>query len=214
MKMIIIGPQGSGKGTYSSRIGPKLGVPHISSGDILRENVKKQTPLGIKAKEYMDRGELVPDEIVIGLLKERFGMPDCKEGFILDGFPRNLIQAKELEDITHIELVLNLDVPEWILLKRLGGRVTCKECKEIYNLDNMKPKQEGICDRCGGELIQRDDDKPEAIKKRLNEYEDKTKPLIDYYKGKSLLKTVSCTKFETPPEEMIEKIIKIIEEMK
>ena len=166
--MIIIGPQGSGKGTYSSRLGPKLEVPHISSGDILRQNVAKQTPLGIKAKEYMDRGELVPDEIVIGLLKERFERPDCKEGFILDGFPRNIIQAKELEDITHIELVLNLDVPEWILLKRLGGRVTCKECKEIYNLDNMKPKQEGICDRCGGELVQRDDDKPEAINKRLN----------------------------------------------
>ena len=212
--MIIIGPQGSGKGTYSSRLSPKLGIPHISTGDILRENIKKQTPSGIRAKEYMDRGELVPDEIVIGLLKERFERHDCKKGFILDGFPRNLVQAKELEEITHIELVLNLDVPEWILLKRLGGRVTCKKCKEIYNLDNIKPKQEGVCDRCGGELIQREDDKPEAIKKRLNEYEEKTKPLIDYYKEKGVLKTVSCTKFETPPEEMIEKIVKIIEGMK
>ncbi len=212
--MIILGPQGSGKGTYSLRLSPKLDIPHISTGDILRENVAKETPFGIQAKAYMDKGELVPDEVVIELFKERIERDDCEKGFILDGFPRTLNQAKELEKIIDIDVVINLNVPEWILLRRLGGRVSCKECKEIYNLENMKPKQEGTCDKCSEDIYQRDDDKPEAIKKRLKEYEEKTKPLIDYYKDKGLLKTVSCTKFETPPEEMIEKIMKLLGELK
>lgn len=213
MRIIILGPQGSGKGTYSSRLVPKLGVPHISTGDILRENVKKQTKLGLEAKEYMDKGHLVPDNIVIELLRQRFEEDDCKKGFILDGFPRNLLQAEELEEITEIDLVINLDVPEEILLRRLGGRISCKDCKHIYNLENMKPKEEGRCDHCEGELHQRDDDKPEAIKKRLELYEQNTKPLIDHFREKGMLKTVSCTRFDSPPEETVEKIMNIIEEM-
>lgn len=210
----MLGPQGSGKGTYSSRLSPILGIPQISSGDIMREEIAKESPLGIKVKEYMDKGILVPDDIVIQIIKDRLKKPDCEKGFIFDGFPRTLNQARELEKITKIDVVIYLDVPEWILLKRLGSRVSCEKCKEIYNLINIKPKREGICDKCGGRLIQREDETPEAIKKRLKEYEENTQPLIDYYKSKGILKTVKCYKFETPPEEKVEEIAAILRGLK
>lgn len=210
MKIVMLGPQGSGKGTYASRISPILGIPHISTGEIFRENISNRTPLGIKAKEFLDKGVLVPDNIVLELIEDRINESDCKNGFIFDGFPRTLNQAIEFEKISEIDIVIYLNVPEWLLLKRLGSRVSCKNCKTIYNLINIKPKEEGKCDKCGGELIQRDDDKPEAIKKRLQEYEEKTKPLIDHYKNKGILKVVSCDKMEIPPEEKVEEILKIL----
>jgi len=210
MKIIVLGPQGSGKGTHSSKLSNVLNVPHISSGDILRDNVSKQTELGIKAKEYMDKGDLVPDEIVIQLMKKRFEESDCNDGFILDGFPRTLEQAKELDKIAEIDIVLYLEIPEWLAIERLGNRVVCKNCKEIYNLKSVRPKQDGICDECGGELYQREDETPEAIKQRLNEYKEKTEPLIEYYKNKGILKTFFCDKDNVPVEENFQKILSIV----
>jgi len=210
MRLAIFGPQGSGKGTYASRLSPILGVPHISTGDLCREEVAKGTELGKKIKEIMDRGGLQPDEVIIEMLKNRISKDDCKKGFILDGFPRTLEQAEELDKITSLDNVINLVVPDWVLLKRLSLRVSCKKCGEIYNLGYLKPKKEGICDKCGGELAQRDDDKEGAIKKRLREYEEKTKPLIDYYKNKGILLNVSNDKIETPPEIVVNKILGVL----
>ena len=210
MRIVLLGPQGSGKGTYASRLGPILGIPHISTGDLCREEAAKGTELGKKIKEIMDRGGLQPDEIIIEMLKNRIKKDDCKKGFVLDGFPRTLKQTKELEKITSLDYVVNLVVPHWILIKRLSLRVSCKKCGEIYNLGYLKPKKEGICDKCGGELIQRDDDKEEAIKMRLKEYEEKTKPLIDYYKNKGILVNVSNNKIDTPPEVIVDKILEVL----
>jgi adenylate kinase len=210
MKIVLLGPQGSGKGTYASRLGPILKIPHISTGDLCREEAAKGTELGKKIKEIMDRGGLQPDEIIIEMLKNRLKKDDCKKGFVLDGFPRTLKQTKELEKITSLDYVVNLVVPHWILIKRLSLRVSCKKCGEIYNLGYLKPKKEGICDKCGGELIQRDDDKEEAIKMRLKEYEEKTKPLIDYYKNKGILVNVSNNKIDTPPEVIVDKILEVL----
>lgn len=207
MKLVIMGPQGSGKGTYASRLSPVLGVPNISTGDLCREEAAKGTELGKKIKEIMDRGGLQPDEVIIEMLKNRIKKDDCKKGFILDGFPRTLKQAEELEKIIKLDYVINLVVPQWVLLKRMSLRVTCEKCGEIYNLGYLKPKVEGICDKCGGRLIQRDDDKEEAIRKRLKEYEEKTKPLIDYYKSKGILLNISNDKIETPPEIVVDKIL-------
>lgn len=207
MRIIILGPQGSGKGTYASRLSLIFKIPHISTGDLCREEAAKGTELGKRIKEIMDKGGLQPDEIIIEMLKNRLKKDDCKNGFILDGFPRTLKQAEELDKISNIDHVLNLVVPEWILLKRLSLRVSCRKCGEIYNLGYLKPKKDGICDKCGGELFQRDDDKEEAIKKRLREYEEKTKPLIDYYKKKGILLNVSNNNIETPPEIVVNKIL-------
>jgi adenylate kinase len=203
----MLGPQGSGKGTYGSRLSPILGVPYISAGELCREEAAKGTELGKKIKEIMNRGGLQPDEIIIEMLKKRLKKDDCKNGFIFDGFPRTLKQAEELEKITSLDYVINLVVPEWMLLKRMSLRVSCEKCEEIYNLGYLKPKKEGICDKCGGKLIQRDDDKEEAIKKRLREYEEKTKPLIDYYKSKGILLNISNNKIDTPPEIIVNKIL-------
>jgi adenylate kinase len=207
MKLIIIGPQGSGKGTYASRLSIIFGIPHISTGDIFRENIAKKTELGKKVEKILKDGMLVPDDIVLEVVKERLKKPDCKKGFIFDGFPRTLGQAEGLERIIKLDHVINLVVPDWILIKRLSLRVTCEKCGEIYNLGYLKPKVEGVCDKCGGKLIQRQDETPEAIKMRLREYEEKTKPLIDYYKNKGILLNVSNDKIETPPEIVVDKIL-------
>jgi len=214
MKIVIIGSQGSGKGTYASRLSPILGVPHISTGDIFRENIEKETPLGKEVKKFFDAGLLVPDNITMEIVKDRLKKPDCKNGYIFDGFPRTIKQAEELENISSPDVVLYLRAPEWILLKRLSSRIVCEDCGKIYNLLNIKPKKEGICDICAGKLIRREDETPEAIKTRLKEYENKTKPIIEYYEKKGILKRFFNDRFDLPPKEAVEKILKILGEEK
>lgn len=192
VRIILLGPPGSGKGTQAKLLSKKYSIPHIAMGDILREEVAKKTPLGKKVNVYMSKGELVPDEIVIEVLKKRLQEADCVNGFILDGFPRTLNQAKALDNMLNelnlkIDAVIYIDVPDEEIMKRLSLRRTCKVCGRIYNLHYNPPKQDGKCDVCGGELIIRDDDKPEVIKNRLKVYNDQTKPLVNYYETHKLL---------------------------
>lgn len=207
----MLGPPGAGKGTYATRLAPKLGIPTISTGELLRAS-REDIEFGETIKKYQDSGDLVPDEIVIQILKKRLEKDDAKNGFILDGFPRTLKQAKALEKISKIDVVINLSVSEEILIKRLSSRRQCKKCGEIYNLLYLKPKVEGICDKCGGELYQRDDDKPEAIKERLKIYHEKTAPLVDYYANKGIIITITTERIDIPPEEQVEKIMQKLKE--
>ncbi len=198
MRLVFLGAPGAGKGTQAKRLVEKYGIPQISTGDLLRSAVAAGTPLGKEAKSYMDRGELVPDSVVLGMVKERLSQDDCKKGFILDGFPRNVTQAEALDKMLAemsmpLDLALNLDVPFEDLMKRLTGRRTCKACGQMYNVYYNPPKAEGKCDKCGGELFQRDDDKEETIRKRLEVYKAQTEPLIDYYSKKGILKSVEGT---------------------
>lgn len=205
VKKIFLGAPGAGKGTYCSRIAPILRIPHISTGDLFRENIKNETEIGLQAKEYIDQGLLVPDEIVIGMLKERIKKDDCQEGFILDGFPRTVAQAEALKELTGIDVVVNLDVPNEVIIDRLSSRITCKNCGKIYNTKSIIPKKEGVCDDCEGELIQRDDDKEETVKQRLKTYEELTKPLIDFYKNLGILKNISVI---SSPDETVSMILR------
>ena len=195
-KIILFGPPGAGKGTFSGQIKKVLpDIAHVSTGDIFRENLKNETPLGLKAKEYMDKGELVPDEVTIGMVKDRLNKEDTRQnGFILDGFPRTLPQAQALSAISDIDLFLLLDVSRDIITKRILGRYSCKSCGEIYNKYTLPPKKEGICDKCGAEIKfeQRSDDNEETLKNRLDAYEKNAKPIIKYYKKKKLLKKVNA----------------------
>lgn len=196
MRIILLGPPGAGKGTQAKDLVNKYGIPQISTGDILRKNLAEKTPLGIEAKKFMDKGELVPDSVVVGIVKERLKEADCKPGYILDGFPRTVPQAEALDAAladmkTPLDRVLSIEVPDEELVKRLSGRRTCRSCQEGYHVMFKKPKAEGKCDKCGGELYQRDDDKEEAIKNRLKVYQSSTAPLIDYYKGKGLLRSIN-----------------------
>ncbi|MGB9822439.1 adenylate kinase [Thermodesulfovibrio sp.] len=198
MRLVFLGAPGAGKGTQAKKLVEKYGIPQISTGDLLRAAVAQGTPLGKEAKAYMDKGELVPDSVVLGMVKERLAQDDCKKGFILDGFPRNVAQAEALDKMLAemnipLDLALNLDVPFDDLMKRLTGRRTCKSCGQMYNIYFSPPKVDGKCDKCGGELFQRDDDKEETIRKRLEVYRAQTEPLIDYYSKKGILKTVSGT---------------------
>lgn len=196
MNIILLGPPGSGKGTQAEMLSKTYGIPHISTGDILREEVMKGTSLGEKVKVYMNKGELVPDELVIEILKKRLQEPDCKKGFILDGFPRNLRQAKALDIILSdvnlkIDAVVYIDVTDEEIMRRLSLRRTCKVCGRVYNLYYNPPKYDEKCDICGGELFIRDDDKPEVIERRLKVFNEETKPLIEYYEEKRLLVRIS-----------------------
>ncbi|MEK6691502.1 MAG: adenylate kinase [Nitrospirota bacterium] len=198
MRLVLLGAPGAGKGTQAKKLIEKYGIPQISTGDILRKAVSDGTSLGKEAKSYMDKGELVPDKVVIGLIEERLGQNDTKKGYILDGFPRNTAQAETLDRMLNdlgmpLDLALSVDVPKEDLLKRLTGRRTCNNCQQMYNVYYSPPKKNGICDKCGSELFQRDDDKEETIRKRLDVYESQTLPLIDYYKKKGMLKSISGT---------------------
>jgi len=210
MRLVLLGPPGSGKGTYASRLNVRLGVPHISTGDIVRDEINAATELGEKIKTYSDRGELVPDEIIIKMLQARLDKPDCAKGFILDGFPRTIPQADALGKIAEIDLVLDLNVPDEIIIQRLSNRLVCRRCGAIFNKLTLKPKEDSICDECGGELYIRDDDRPEVIKERLNVYRRETAPLIQYYSDKELLKDIYCNDLKTPPEAIVGKIVSII----
>ncbi len=198
MRLVLLGAPGAGKGTQAKKLIDKYGIPQISTGDILRKAVADGTPLGKEAKSYMDKGELVPDSVVIGLVKERLAQDDCKTGYILDGFPRNTAQAETLDRVltemnAPLDVALVVDVDKDDLMKRLTGRRTCKGCQQMYNVHFTQPRKEGVCDKCGGELYQRDDDKEETIKNRLDVYERSTAPLIAYYGKKNILKSVEGT---------------------
>lgn len=208
MRFIIFGPPGAGKGTYASRLGRGLKIAVISTGDIFRDEVKRNTDLGRKVAEFLNRGELVPDKTVTDVLAKRIRKPNSKHGFILDGYPRTIEQAKALDTIAKIDAVILLIVPEWIIVERLSNRRVCKKCGAIYNLKYLKPKQLGICDNCGGELFQREDDKPEVIRERLRVYEAQTQPLIEYYKDKLPILNIECRSADIPPEVIVEKILR------
>jgi adenylate kinase len=213
MIILFLGAPGAGKGTQASIIAKKLGIPHISTGDIFREAVSKGTELGKKAKEYMDRGELVPDEIVIGIVKERIVADDCKNGFVLDGFPRTVAQAEALDQVLSeidrkIDYVLNIVVSEDEVVKRLTGRRTCKNCGAVYHVIFNPPQKEGVCDVCGGELYQRDDDKEETVRNRLRVYFEKTAPLIDYYRNKGVLVDINGEQTVDEVTKEIERVIR------
>ncbi len=198
MRLVLLGAPGAGKGTQAKKLIEKYGIPQISTGDLLRAAVAAGTSLGKEAKSFMDKGELVPDRVVLGMVEERLRQDDCKKGYILDGFPRNTAQAEALDKMLgslgmSLSAALSVDVPFEDLMKRLTGRRTCKACGQMYNVYFNAPLKEGTCDKCGGELFQRDDDKEETIKKRLEVYNSQTAPLIDYYSGKGILKSVNGT---------------------
>jgi len=198
MRIVLLGAPGAGKGTQAKILIEKYGIPQISTGDLLRAAVASGTTLGKEAKSYMDKGELVPDSVVLGMVEERLKQDDCKKGYILDGFPRNTVQAEALDKMLasldmSLTAALSVDVPFEDLMKRLTGRRTCKSCGQMYNIYFKAPAKEGICDKCSGELFQRDDDKEATIKKRLEVYSAQTEPLMGYYKSKGILKSVSGT---------------------
>ncbi len=212
MRMILVGPPGAGKGTQAKRITERLGIPQISTGDMFRAAVKDGTEMGLKAKEYMDKGALIPDEVVIGVVKERLSKPDCAKGFILDGFPRTLAQASALDNLlkeigTAIDHVVVIDVPDDDLVRRLSGRRTCRNCGFMYHIEFNPPKKPGICDRCGGELYQRDDDKEETIRNRLKTYHAQTEPIVEFYSSKGLVRKINGTGSMEEVEKAIEKEI-------
>lgn len=212
MKIIMLGAPGAGKGTQAKMIADKYGVPHISTGDIFRANIKNGTELGMEAKKYMDQGLLVPDELTVRILLDRVAQDDCKNGYVLDGFPRTIPQAEVLDsELTklgdHIDYAINVDVPNENIVKRMSGRRACLTCGATYHIEHVPPKKEGICDVCGSELVLRDDDKPETVKNRLNVYHEQTQPLIDFYTEKGVLKTVDGT---VPMEEVFAAITAIL----
>lgn len=198
MKIILLGPPGAGKGTQAKLISNKYSIPHISTGDIFRKNISEQTPLGTKAKSYMDKGQLVPDELTNEIVFDRLQNDDCKNGFLLDGFPRTVFQAKELDSFLHgedtkINRALLIEVPQEFILERMTGRRTCKACGASYHVMFNPPKVEGVCDLCSGELIQRKDDKEETVKERLEVYSNQTAPLVEYYATQGNLSKVDGT---------------------
>lgn len=199
MKIIMLGAPGAGKGTQAKKIAEKYGIPHISTGDIFRANIKGGTELGMKAKSYMDQGQLVPDDVTIGMLLDRISGSDCQNGYVLDGFPRTIPQAESLtaalaERGEKMDFAVDVDVPDEAIVTRMGGRRACLKCGATYHVMFNPPKSEGVCDTCKEALVLRDDDKPETVQKRLSVYHDQTQPLIDYYKSQGILATVDGTK--------------------
>jgi len=199
MRAILLGPPGAGKGTQADTIVKEFSIPHISTGDIFRKNIKEGTVLGKKAKEYMDQGLLVPDELTVELVKDRLAQDDCINGFLLDGFPRTIFQADELEEALksmnqHLDYVINIEVRKELLVERAVGRRVCAGCGQTYHMTFNKPEAEGICDNCGGELLQRKDDTEETVSKRINVYQEQTEPLIEYYTKKGIIVNIDGEK--------------------
>ena len=214
MKIIMLGAPGAGKGTQAKKIAEKYQIPHISTGDIFRANIKGGTELGMKAKTFMDQGMLVPDEITIGMLMDRIGQEDCINGYVLDGFPRTIPQAESLtkalaERGEKVDYAINVDVPDENIINRMSGRRACLGCGATYHITFNPPVKEGICDTCGQELVLRDDDKPETVKKRLDVYHQQTQPLIDYYKTAEVLAEVDGTQ---PMDAVFQGIVEILGE--
>lgn len=212
MKIIMLGAPGAGKGTQAEKIAGKYGVPHISTGDIFRANIKEGTELGKKAKTYMDQGLLVPDELVVELVADRIQQEDCANGFVLDGFPRTIPQAEALDEALakmgeRMDYAIDVNVPDENIINRMSGRRACLECGATYHIVSIPPKVEGICDKCGSKLVLRDDDKPETVRKRLEVYHEQTQPLIDYYQKQDILRTVDGT---LPMEAVFGSIVEIL----
>lgn len=212
MKIIMLGAPGAGKGTQAKQIADKYQIPHISTGDIFRANIKNGTELGKKAKTFMDQGLLVPDELTCDLVVDRIQQEDCKNGFVLDGFPRNIPQAEVLDEALKkigqkMDYAIDVDVPDENIVKRMGGRRACLNCGATYHVVTIPTKVEGICDRCGSPVVLRDDDKPETVQKRLTVYHDQTQPLIDYYSSQGILRSVDGTK---PMEDVFAEIVGIL----
>jgi adenylate kinase len=207
MKLVFLGPPGAGKGTLATLAKQALYLPHISTGDIFRSNIKEGTPLGLKVKKILDSGGLVPDETTIEIVQDRLNKPDCQTGFILDGFPRTIAQAEALETFAAPQVVINFILADEIIIQRLSGRRVCKVCGASYHLQNLPPRREGLCDQCGGELIQRPDDTTQAIKERLSVYTAQTQPLIEYYRKKGTLKDIDAT---PKPEKVLQTLKKAL----
>ena len=212
MKIIMLGAPGAGKGTQAKMIAEKYQIPHVSTGDIFRANIKNGTELGLEAKKYMDQGLLVPDELTVKILLDRVAQADCANGYVLDGFPRTIPQAQVLDEALNklgesVDYAINVDVPDENIVRRMSGRRACLKCGATYHIEHIPPKKEGICDKCGSELILRDDDKPETVKKRLDVYHDQTQPLIDYYQKQGILKSVDGT---MPMEDVFAGIVEIL----
>ena len=212
MKIIMLGAPGAGKGTQAKQIADKYSIPHISTGDIFRANIKNGTELGKKAKQYMDQGALVPDELTCDLVMDRIQQDDCKNGFVLDGFPRTIPQAEASDAALgkineKMDYAIDVDVPDENIVNRMSGRRACLNCGATYHLISIPPKVEGICDRCGSEIVLREDDKPETVQKRLKVYHEQTQPLIDYYKNQGILKSVDGTQ---PMDEVFKAIVTIL----
>lgn len=218
MRLIFLGPPGVGKGTYAALVSEKLGIPKISTGDMFRAEAKSGSELGKRLDEIMKSGELVPDEVTFEIFRKRISEPDCEKGFILDGIPRTIEQAKTLEGITEIDLVVNFVLPQDVIVEKIAARRTCRNCGQLYNVAHIErggidmppllPKKEGVCDKCGGELYQREDDNPETVKNRLVVYHRQTKPLIDHYVEKRVIVNFHVN---ASPKEMVPKIIELIE---
>jgi adenylate kinase len=215
LRIVLLGSPGSGKGTQASKIIGKYNIPHISTGDIFRDNIKRLTSIGLEAKKFIDKGHLVPDEITLKIVEDRFIQPDCKEGFLLDGFPRTLVQAEALElelqrNGKSIDAVINLEVQDEAIISRMTGRRVCGTCGATYNLTFNKPAVDNICDKCGGALLIREDDKLETVTNRLKVYKTETQPLIDFYKEKGILITVNG---ELDAEVVFQNICKALEQL-
>lgn len=213
MKIIMLGAPGAGKGTQAKMIAGKYQIPHISTGDIFRANIKNGTELGMEAKKYMDQGQLVPDELTVKILLDRVAQPDCSEGYVLDGFPRTIPQAEVLDNALNklgdsIDFAIDVDVPDENIVRRMSGRRACLSCGATYHIEHIPPKQEGVCDTCGQPLVLRDDDKPETVLKRLKVYHEQTQPLIDFYTKKGVLRSVDGT---VDMNDVFEAIVNVLE---
>jgi adenylate kinase len=216
MRIVILGPPGSGKGTYSSRLSARLGIPHISTGDIFREEIKSGSELGRRISEYVSNGRLVPDDTVNKVMEKRLSEEDCGRGFILDGYPRTIQQAEFLDRLSKIDVVINLNVPDEVIVRRLSSRLICKKCGAIYNKITLPPKVDGVCDKCGGELYQREDDKPEVVRERIKIYKKEVAPLLEHYRKAGVVFDFFYEPNESgrdaSPDMVVDKIVKALKE--